>query len=344
MINKSEFFVLPYYGNKSSNEYAKGVTPLLPQKIVGAVSCFMGGSGEISSIIHGLGHVRKIGMDSDKSVIAFHRAAKYRPNELMSSLSQLVYSKDYYEKCLNLVDEYRSGKVYDDVTVATAVYGVACMSRNNMRIKSYRSLEPNPKYIKGSAIYEKKRKELQALGNKMKDMIPYVVSDLNYVLKDVELINGSVFDYSHLWEKQDYLIICDVPYLYEKRGIKDTRKSAGYLDDWQDTDHARFIETIVKKQRVGLLRANMWICSNFELNEDGEIPLEDIRNDPYAKALLPLGWRVVVVQKKYSTNIISERTFEKKKKPKVEVLFINYRDIVGSWNDYTYYDYEDVFG
>ena len=85
------------------------------------------------------------------------------------------------------------------------------------------------------------------------------------------------------------------------------------------------------------------ICSNFEIDVEGN-PI-GIADDPYTR-LLQHGFRMVVVKKCYSTAIITEKNIKspvkQKKKPKVEVVYINYRNIVGSWGYYKYFDWKDI--
>ena len=87
------------------------------------------------------------------------------------------------------------------------------------------------------------------------------------------------------------------------------------------------------------------VCSNFEIDEQGN--LIGVADDPYTR-LMQNGFRMVIVQKKYSTvatheiHSIGGGKVRQKKKPKVEVVYINYHNIIGNWGLYKYIDYADV--
>lgn len=330
------------YGGKYSDDFMRGTLPLMPTRLVGVVDCFMGGGGISANLFDGLGDIQKIGIEKDPSMMAFHKAVKNHPMGLMKQLEKIEYTRDFYDKCMDIIQRYRNGEAIDELKVATATYATVFMNRNGMRCKSFRSLTPNSKYLSEPEKYIKKQRELDAIKWKLYDRIPFIVHDMNLVLKDMALITDSAMNHTDLWERKDWLCVCDVPYLFSKRGIADKRKTAGYLDEWQDEDHQRFIDAIVEKQKKGAFHCKMWICSNFEIVQ-GTIPREELKKDPYVRALLPLGWRMVVVQKKFSSSIISDKLLERKKKIKVEVIFMNYTDIVGSWEDYCYYTYNSVF-
>lgn len=337
--------VVPYYGNKGSEGYYRGVMPLLPDtEIRGFVDSFMGGGSVTVNLGAELGKIPKIAMDADKSIIALHRTIQNNPDGLIESVEKLEYSQENFDLLWKKIEEYCNGTAYDELEIAIAVYATLFMARNNMHTKSFRKLEPSVKYKKDAGVYNKKKRQLDALGRKLHERLGYIVSTMHHALADVHLVHDSILGNIHLWEREGWLWINDPPYLYSKRGIKDKRTNAGYLKDWQDEIHFKFINEIVEVQESGKLNANIWICSNFELNEEDEISLEELKADPYVKALLPLGWRVVIVEKKYSSSIITDKLKTKKKKKKAEVIFLNYRNIVGDWEDYIYYDYEDVYG
>ena len=92
------------------------------------------------------------------------------------------------------------------------------------------------------------------------------------------------------------------------------------------------------------------------LNPDG-IMLSNGPGDPSdnvtiieeIKKLLENGFRMVAVKKKYSTAAARDirnkdgKKIKTHKKPKVEVVYINYTDIVGSWANFKYWDHKNIY-
>ncbi len=136
---------------------------------------------------------------------------------------------------------------------------------------------------------------------------------------------------------RDTLVFADVPYEKKKRGTTDKRENAGYICDWTDKDQEKFIDFVIEAQRSET-PSNIMICANIPLDEEGN--LRDMESDYYNSRLLKEGFRLVVVEKRYA----SVANNKDKKKPVAEVLYINYKDILGKWSEHEYYDYEDIYG
>ena len=110
--------------------------------------------------------------------------------------------------------------------------------------------------------------------------------------------------------------------------------------DWVLNDHEEFVEEIIRYHHENKLHAKLMICSNFEVDDNGLIIGVD--DDPYIRLMKDAGFRLVIVQEKFSSEIKTREGGHKKKK--VEVVFINYQydNIVGSWDNFRYFDAEDL--
>ena len=58
--------------------------------------------------------------------------------------------------------------------------------------------------------------------------------------------------------------------------------------------------------------------------------------------LLPVNSGKITVDNEEITEKNIKSPVKQKKKPKVEVVYINYRNIVGSWGYYKYFDWKDI--
>lgn len=174
--------------------------------------------------------------------------------------------------------------------------------------------------------------------------MPIELIEKNYKWKKIQLFNDDCMNHIEKWGANENFIFIDPPYLPNKRGLKERNDkkpvNRGYLEDMSADDHNILIDKIIKTSNAG---AKCMICSNFEIDDRGN--LIGVADDPYTK-LLQHGFRMVVVKKCYSTAIITEKNIKspvkQKKKPKVEVVYINYRNIVGSWGYYKYFDWKDI--
>jgi len=87
----------------------------------------------------------------------------------------------------------------------------------------------------------------------------------------------------------------------------------------------------------------LMICTNYEIDDmTGNIIVEP--DDLYIN-LLKQDFRMVVTERKESSEIIRKNSSQDKKKRKIkaEVVYINYKNIRGSWDNFEYYDYSDIF-
>ena len=128
-----------------------------------------------------------------------------------------------------------------------------------------------------------------------------------------------------------------------KKKVKRERKlmRAVYLEDWTTEMHLEFISKIIALKDSGKLKASLMICSNFEVDDEGY--LIGVADDPYTE-LMKIGFRMVVTERKYTSAISEDKEdgIVKAKKCKVEAVYTNYLDIVGNWDNFESFDYDDV--
>lgn len=306
-----------YYGKKNSRYYAKSLNlyPATMQRLL--VECCMGSGNQTANSLYGES-VRRIAIEKDRSIYLLNKAIQENPYETIRALEDMVYSKDEYEKARQIADKVNAGTIMADNEVIKAVYGTLVMSFNAMR-SGYRDADDNKK-------------------KRILDSVPDIVLKLNKAWKGVKIINGDFMDYPQYWTGgRDTFMFADVPYEKKKRGISETRKNAGYICDWSKDEQKKFMDFVIKAQKSGN-PSNMMICANFSLDKDGKP--ENMQEDYYNDNLLKEGFRLVVVEKR--TSSVSDKNG--KKKPKCEVVYINYTNILGNWSDYEYYDGKDVYG
>jgi site-specific DNA-adenine methylase len=177
--------------------------------------------------------------------------------------------------------------------------------------------------------------------------MPVEIMEMHYEWKKIQLFNENCMDHMEEWVKDGAFFYLDPPYLPVKRGItykqKESPTNSGYMEDMSADDHETLIDKILKISSMG---AKCMVCSNFEIDETGE--LMGVADDPYTR-LMKNGFRMVIVERRYSTEgshehiSIDGETIKQKKKPKVEVVYINYHNIRGVWSFFEYMDYKDIF-
>lgn len=353
---------MKYFGRKNQ-QYLDSLIDLIPADNCALVVDACMGSGAftkgISVGMTGNG-TKAMAFELDRSMYTLHIMAVQHPYELIDAIKQKSYSKATYIASKNRIDNVLSHRSTDitlkeQLQTAVAAYCSLYLSFNAMRA-SYRSLTTYKKETDPIKKEAKKQAQLKTSFNFHEGIAEEILNEAES-LANVDIRNESFMDAPELFECPDNLIYLDVPYPLDQRDSsesnentdarKTTKKNrqdklaadgkAGYLKDWTNKDHDKFLNLVHKAVATGH-PAKMIICANFTVDEDGN--LKNLAGNTYNKYLLPLGFRLVVVTN--TTASVSSKN--NAKVPKVEVVWINYKNIVGSWDDLTYFDYKDVYG
>jgi len=267
-----------------------------------------------------------IAYDEDARIIAMLSASKENPLEVAEAVKNYKYNREDYKRCMELLKNCGENS---NAEVAAAEFAMIYMSRDGMA-GEYQRLKPClDKKEDVRSVKEKWQEERES--KKMHEQISCKAIRLHYALQNIELICDNFLKHMEHWEDVHTFNYLDVPYLYCKRGFKGKRKNTGYRVDWSNDDHEIFLNRIMELYYAGRLKGKLMICSNFEMDENGGlIGLED---DLYNKKLLETGaFRLVVTERKHACE------GNDKRRAKAEVVWINYTDILGCWENYQYYD------
>lgn len=332
---------LKYWGSKGG-KYIESIFPLLPGGVNHMVEACMG-SGVISANLAFSGLRQQTAFELDKGLYTLHKMIQNHPYELLDLISKIPYCRSFYNSSMEKLKSYNAAEVsnYSDLEIAQAEFSVLMMSFNAMRT-AFRRLDGYTKYTDESM----RRKSKDAL-ERMKDNLYRDASEIvlgcNNAWRGLKILNEDFMDHPEVFvEGRDTLCFVDTPYMLSKRGIEGRKSNTGYMIDWDDAEQRRYLNFIEEVQKQ-TNPSKIIICSNFQINEQGEIDIKELRDDLYNQYLLPLGFRLVVVQRKSSSEIKNWQSTSPKK-TKAEVVYINYTDILGNWHDCKYYDYEDVYG
>ena len=316
---------LSYFGKKS-NSYLERLVQLFPMVNINFIAEICMGSGTFSANCS-YKDTERVAIEYDKGMCALNKCIQENVYELVDRLLEQEYSEKAFNDAIKILDEVDSGAEHKEIDVAVAAYISIVESFNSMR-DTFRK-------IKNQESYDKFVDRLRR--NIITDLIP-----LHRAWDGLEIINGNLFDYPEFWLKgKNGLVFCDPPYPQEDRNIKFERKCAGYRQDWKMEMQVKFLNFVVDMNK-NIKASHIIICSIADLDENGQ--LMNIQNKPYCKMLLSNGFRMVVVEKKHTSEIKNENSKSKKKRKKAEIVFLNYDVIRGNWRDFEYYDYEDIYG
>ncbi len=306
-----------YYGRKNCKYYGRSYKLYPANMQHSLVECCMGSGNQTGNSLYG-GRVKRIAIEKDKSIYTLNKAIQCNPYKTVELLSEIVYSKEEYEKAILKVKGINNGIYIEGYEIIKAAYGSLIMSYNSMR-NGYRE------------VSDKRKKKIFS-------SISEIVFGLNKAWRGVEIINADFMEYPEYWTAgRDTFVFADVPYEKKKRGASGKRKDAGYICDWNDEDQEKFVDFVIEAQKSEI-PSNIMICANIPLDDEGN--LRDMESDYYNQRLLKAGFRMVVVEKR-NASVANKRG---KKKPVAEVVYINYHNILGKWSEIEYYDYEDVYG
>lgn len=316
---------ISYFGKKS-NSYLEKLNQLFPMVNINFIAEICMGSGTFSANCSYSG-TERVAIEYDKGMCALNKSIQENVYELIDRLLDKEYSEETFDNAIKVLDEFDKGVDYDEIEVAVAAYISIIESFNSMR-DCFRNFKDQDSYDK---FVDRLRRNI------ISDLIP-----LHRAWDGLEIINKSLFDYPELWLKGiNGLVFCDPPYPQEDRGVDTEKKSAGYRQDWKMDTQFQFLNFVVDMNK-NIKASHIIICSIADLDENGQ--LMNIQNKPYCKMLLSNGFRMVVVEKKHTSEIKNENSKSKMKKRKAEIIFLNYDAIRGNWRDFEYYDYEDIYG
>lgn len=134
-------------------------------------------------------------------------------------------------------------------------------------------------------------------------------------LQGVEIIKDDMMGYLSLLNDNRLFCSIDPPY---RPSLRSAGKR-GYDIDWEETDHSRFLQELIKLNRAEKLNAKVLIF--------GYVERQDLTKDLYCTALLPEGFTLYFLKDVYLPGIFSARRTERKKQKQVECVFINYEPI-----------------
>lgn len=322
---------IPYWGRKDET-YNSQVLKLYPDRNIHTIiDCCMGSGGFSNGVSSGLNIEKKIAMEIDPGVCALHRVIKNKPFELIDGISTIKYSPELFWDCRNVITLYNAGKIsMYDVDVAKAEMILLYFSHNAMRMRP-RNLESYKKHTDKDMRY-RCESALLTTADRIFLKAPTDIMRLNEKWQDIEILNTDFMDHTYYWNDERAWIYIDPPYELSKRGIKENTKVVngkyGYDFDFSRQQHEMLISRVIDKSTDNSLKAAMMIATNYEVDNEGAIIVPG--NDRYSK-LLNYGFTMISMKKKgasYSYTSFDNNepgVAEKKRRKKMEVLYINYK-------------------
>ena len=335
---------LPYYGSKDEKNLHLTMQILPERPLNRFVDCCFG-SGNVTRTIPGeMQGVKKVGIELDKGMYTLHSQIRDDVCSLINIMKNIENTEKEYLKYKSILEKYVDNlQDYESLDIAVAELMVLSFSINSMR-GNWRDTEAYRKHTQEEKRH-KAKKTMEGFESRFYEKIPIVLFDLNDCWQDLELINGNFMDYTHFWEEKGTLCYLDLPYELKKRGItnQERKKNAGYMQDMTQLEHEQFISEVCRKAKDDNLYADLMICTNYEVDEITDKLI--VEPDDLYINLLKYGFRMVVIERKESSEIIRKNSKQdtKKRRLKAEVIFINYKDIIGSWDNFEYYDYSDIY-
>lgn len=336
----------PYFGGKPDGNI--DITyGLLPEGNVEKFIDMCTGSGNVTrNISCEMQNIERVAIEKDPTIFEMHACIKHNPYLLIEEIRKLKNDEETFNRMKKIVDACLKGEEINEVKVAAATIFTICFSYNNMRSR-YR----HAKYGHLDFDNELRQKEescMRAFESVFYEKLPMIIADLHEAWQGVQILNDDFMKHLYFLEEEGTVCYLDPPYELHKRGIPkgQKRKNAGYLVDMEQQAHERMVEEIIRLHKENKLKASVMICTNYPVDSDENLIIEP--DDLYA-TLLQYGFRMVVVEVKGSSEVIRKQTIDttepkKQKKRKAEVLYINYRDICGNWDDFQFLDEKDVFG
>lgn len=226
------------------------------------------------------------------------------PVELATEVLMQGYSREVFDAALELK---KTGYKGNDKGIAVARLQMLEMSFNSS-CESFRDIDKGALddfrlAISAEKYRERFNRRLLADSQKVSDQ-----------LQGVEIINDDMMNY--LTRLNDNRLFCSIDPPY-----RPTLRSAGkrgYDTDWEETDHSRFLQELIKLSRAGKLNAKVLIFGYVE---------PDLTKDLYCNALLPEGFTLYFLKDVCLPGIFSAKRVYRKKHRQWECVFVNYEPI-----------------
>lgn len=326
---------LPYWGRKNKG-YMSEILGLHPNTHISVVvDACMGGGSFSENISCQLKNVERIAFELDKGVYILHKVIKEQYEVLIDKMIQMQYSEKIYKSSRKIIDDVNSGsEQYPEIEVAIAELVLLYFSHNSMRGNTPRRLDSYKKYESQSDKVKHKH-ALEAMVNRFYLKAPGTIVGLHEKWQRLQLLQDDFMNHMDLWENPEAWIFIDPPYELSKRGIdeaslKNTNRRFGYDVDMSLQAHERLISEIAYKYENYRLVANIMICTSYEVDAKGNIIIPD--DDRYNQ-LLKYGFRLVEIKRRVASNYyestenVEKGTTKKKRRKKVEVVYVNYETI-----------------
>lgn len=262
---------------------------------------------------------KKIAVEKDPGQAALLRVIRDNPADLISAVNKLPYSPEVFDDASIIRSQAYVG--YSDLEKAVAKKVLIDYSFNSMGI-TYRNVDKGCETLEDILYSQKFKYSLRS-----KNLIS-IMSDSS-TLQGVDIIEDDMFNHLHRLNDPSLWTFIDSPYRWKLRGAK-----KGYDLEWDDNMHRKLLSSLTDMYMNHTLKSKLIICCYVDMN--------DLRNDMYCQALMPLGFKLVVIAKAYRPRIIKANTKEKIKPVVMECVFINYDPIVE--DDMKTFTFREIFG
>ena len=261
---------------------------------------------------------KKIAIEKEPGQAALLRVIKNNATDLIKAMDKIPYCPEAFDDATTIRIQGYEG--YSDLEKAVAKKVLIDYSFNSMGL-TYRDVD------KGETLEDlfRAQKFKSSIRNKN---VSSILSDSS-MLQGVDIIEDDMFNHLYRLDNPSLWTFIDSPYRWSLRGAK-----KGYDLEWDDNMHRKLLSSLTDMYMNHTLKSKLIICCYVDMN--------DLRNDMYCQALMPLGFKLVVIAKAYRPRIIKANTKEKIKPVVMECVFINYDPIVE--DDMKTFTYSEIFG
>lgn len=324
---------LVFWGRKSK-VYMQEILKLYPAEKVDIIIDACMGSGSFSKhVACKIVGVQRQAFEIDRSLAKMHQVIKENASELISQMLECQFSEELYLKSRKVTREYNLGSgEYKDIDIAFAELILLYYSYNGMRGNVPRRFDSYLKYD-DARKYNQSKKRLESMKTRFQLRAPGDIYDLSDCWQDLKIVNDSFLNHTELWKNPRAWIYIDTPYELHKRGVYGAKAKEGshwgYDYDMSQEEHEQFIESIIQFSDKKQLKAKMMICTNYEVNDKGEILIPS--GDLYSRLIVCGFKRVFIENKACSNTYIStankDEGARRKRHRKVETVYINYETL-----------------
>lgn len=320
-----------YYGSKS--RWLWEYCSIIPKKHYTFFLDACMGSGGVIATVKILDIENRIANEKDKNMFKLHQVLQKNYEGFCKELFLLEYDEQVFNR---EKENSKSNYIgYSDEKAAAIEYCQILYSMNNNRLNYRKKNEANADRSIRNAIFG--------------------LEEYSLAIRDVELRNNDCLEeipkFIHL---EDTFIFQDSPYRPKLR-----KSEHGYNVDTDEDWHKSFLELMQYEYSKGGISADMLICCYVDSKEAGDNGIDsmrmgsekrkkfvnDMKEDNYCKALLPLGFKLVIAKRTVKPTVNKKENG--KKNPAIECIFINY-ELDGDAYDYIsqedVFTYEEIFG